>query len=152
MKLPPGATGFGPSGAQASLDDVHAFLTACHDAARRTCGTLIATRQPGVTPSFHTVVIRYEDQDVAVLRHARLDLIALAHDPGSGSMLTGPFIDHFPLTETLSQTATCQILSAADLNSPLSDADPSELSAAERKQIRYWKPATLGELLFNYWD
>ena len=27
-----------------------------------------------------------------------------------------------------------------------------KLSAAELQQIRYWKPAAIGEIIFNFWD
>jgi hypothetical protein len=28
----------------------------------------------------------------------------------------------------------------------------NELNSAELKQIAYWKPETIGELIFNFWD
>jgi hypothetical protein len=67
-------------------------------------------------------------------------------------MLVTVFMDRPVLADILRQTTDCQILSAADLNAPLSRANLSDLGAAEHKQIRYWKPATGGELLFNYCD
>jgi hypothetical protein len=30
--------------------------------------------------------------------------------------------------------------------------DLSALTAPELEQIAFWKPQTVGELLFNYWD
>jgi hypothetical protein len=35
---------------------------------------------------------------------------------------------------------------------PLRCVDISQLNRAERDQIDYWRPDTLGELLFNFWD
>jgi hypothetical protein len=100
-------------------------LTACYDAARRTGGRVIATRRPGVTPNFHTVVIGYGDDHVAILRHAWLGLIALAEDPDSGSNLVIAFIDRPVLAEILGQTTNCQILSAKRWNKPSSPLNAS---------------------------
>ena len=87
---------------------------ACHDAARRTGGSVTAARQPGVTPSFHTVVISYDDEQIAVLRHDRLDVITLAQEPAHGSTVITAFIDRPALAEILCQTTNCSILSAAE--------------------------------------
>ena len=151
MKLPAGATGFGPL-EQASHYDARSFLKACHDAARRTGGKVTATHQAGVTPNFHTVVITCGHEHVAVLRHALLPLIALAQAPADAVPLAPAFIDHTHLAHILSQTTGCQVLSTTDLHQPIASADLSELTPAEHTQIRYWKPTTVGELLFNYWD
>jgi hypothetical protein len=152
MKLQPGATGFGCPKGQVSPDDIRSFVTACYDAARRTGGSVTAAREPGVTPTFHTVVISYEDVHIAVLRHDRLDVIALAQEPAHVSTLITAFIDRPAPAEILCQTTDCRILSAADLNSSLSGADLADLSADEHREVSYWQPATIGELLFNYWD
>jgi hypothetical protein len=68
---------------QASPDDIRSFVTACYEAACRTGGRVTGAREPGVTPTFHTVVISYEDVHIAVLRHDWLGVIPeLAHDHG----------------------------------------------------------------------
>ncbi|MGA5757018.1 hypothetical protein [Nonomuraea bangladeshensis] len=43
-------------------------------------------------------------------------------------------------------------MGASLLMSPLTKVDTTALSAAEWREIEYWKPKTLGELLFNAWD
>ncbi|WP_152627904.1 hypothetical protein [Streptacidiphilus neutrinimicus] len=45
-----------------------------------------------------------------------------------------------------------QVLDDAALRTPLREVDLSALPVIERKPIRRWKPAVLGELLFNWWD
>ncbi|WP_432924689.1 hypothetical protein ACQPZZ_30385 [Microbispora sp. CA-135349] len=45
-----------------------------------------------------------------------------------------------------------RVLTSAELNTPIGLIDMSNLERAERNQIAYRKPQTLGELLFNYWD
>lgn len=150
MKLPAGATGFGP-GTQASHDLNHAFATACHAAARRTGGIVIAAQQAAVTPDFDAVLLAYAHERVAALRHALLNLVALVQVPGDHVALPLTFIDRPRLAQVLGETGF-QVLPAAELRQPTASADLSDLTAHEHEQIRYWKPATAGELLFNYWD
>jgi hypothetical protein len=109
VKLPTGAIGF-CRGERAGSSDSRAFLAACHDAARRTGGTVTAIQKAAVTPNFDAVRLAYE------------------HERGF------------------------QVTSAAELRQPVTASDLSELAAVEHEQIRYWKPATAGEILFNYWD
>jgi hypothetical protein len=35
---------------------------------------------------------------------------------------------------------------------PLVQVDLSALDRNEHREIKYWKPETVGELLFNFWD
>lgn len=43
-------------------------------------------------------------------------------------------------------------LSSAGLNAKYTQNDLTELSETELKEIRYWKPGTIGEIVFNYYD
>jgi hypothetical protein len=45
-----------------------------------------------------------------------------------------------------------EVLAADALDTAVSRADLSLLDAAEQRQIRHCRPATVGEILFNYWD
>lgn len=38
------------------------------------------------------------------------------------------------------------------LRSPFTTADTSALAEAERDQIDYWQPQTIGAAVFNMWD
>lgn len=150
MRLPAGATGFGQSG-RVGHGDVRAFLTACHDAARRTGGTVTAIQQASVTPDFDAVLLVYEHERVAALRHALVNLVAFVQVPGDRVAPPLEFIECSRLAQILGETGF-KLLSAAELRRPITSADLSDLTADEHEQVRYWKPATVGELLFNYWD
>ena len=41
---------------------------------------------------------------------------------------------------------------ALTLRKPVTPDDCLQLSRAECEQIRYWRPRTVGEVLFNFWD
>jgi hypothetical protein len=43
-------------------------------------------------------------------------------------------------------------LSAAELNAKYTKDDLTELAEIELKEIRYWRPENVGEIVFNYFD
>lgn len=45
-----------------------------------------------------------------------------------------------------------KILSAEVLNDPWEEKKMHHLSNAELEQIRYWKPGSIGNIIFNEWD
>lgn len=56
------------------------------------------------------------------------------------------------LKDALPPWSPFQVLTSSDLELPLGAADTSALDDAEHREIAYWRPETVGELLFNYWD
>jgi hypothetical protein len=149
MKLPAGATGFDiPAAGHA---EVRAFTAACHHAARAIGGVVTRVTPAGPTPNFHTIEISHGKQRVAVLRHAALSLAAFTDPRGQGDM-TLTFVDHSDLAAAITDVFNIQFLTAGQLNAPLSRADLDDLSPAEHKQIAYWQPNTVGDVLFNFWD
>lgn len=148
MRLPPGATGFHATGERA---DVSAFTAVCHHAARAIGATVTGVTPAGGTPSFHTVDIAAARYHVAVLRHVTVPFIAFAH-PRAGDDASVTFVDHPGLAAVLDTLTDARVLTADRLGIPLSQADLSALDRAEHDQIGYWAPATVGELLFNFWD
>ncbi|PWU51621.1 hypothetical protein DLJ47_21025 [Micromonospora sp. S4605] len=149
MKLPPGATGFNPGpGHQA---DLSAFTAVCHHAARATDATVTGVTPAGATPNFHTVDITHAQHHIAVLRHIALPLIAFARPRVSGD-LTLTFTDHRDLAAAITNLTDAQFLTVEQLRAPLAQVDLSALDPHEHDQINYWKPTTVGELLFNFWD
>jgi hypothetical protein len=149
MKLLPGATGFSPpSGAHADLRE---FTAICYHAARAIGGAVTGVTPAGVTPNFHTVDITQAQHHIAVLRHIVLPLIAFARSPVGGG-LTVRFVDHRDLADALTSLTDAQVLTVEQLGTPLARVDLSALDRHEHSQIKYWKPDTVGDLLFNFWD
>lgn len=149
MKLPPGATGFNPPpGARA---DLRAFTAICHHAAPAVGATVTGVTPAGVTPNFHTIHMADTHHRIAVLRHTALPFIAFARPHADGDV-TSTFIDHPDLAATLTTLTDDRILTVEQLQTPLTHVDLSALDPDEHDQIDYWKPSTVGELLFNFWD
>lgn len=147
MKLPRGATGFD---APAHEVDLRAFHTACHHAVRVTGGTVTQITGPGPNRNFHTVEIGMDQQRFAVLRHATVPLAAIA-GPLDDDM-TFTFGHHPGLAAAITDVIDVHLLTAGELNTLLSRADVDDLGRGEPAQIAYWRPGTVGELLFNFWD
>ncbi|MEV4412583.1 hypothetical protein [Catellatospora sp. NPDC049609] len=150
MKLPPGATGFGTISYTAQ-EDLRALAAICHHAARRTGATVTDLLPVGATPNFHTATIAYSDSAVAVLRHGLLPWLALAQPAPSGQV-PRDWIDRADLADAIREVSDLRLLTRTELLQPPTTADLEDLRPHEVKQIGYWRPTTVGDLLFNLWD
>ena len=153
LPLPRGVTGFRDRRSEPLPEtDPRAFATICHEVARAAGGTARAIKRPGLTPNFHSAVIVRGGEQVMLLGHQHVPFLATAA-PASG---TGPvtFIDDPGIHAVLNMNPppAFRLLTLAELQTPLNLVDCSALDRAELEQITYWKPATAGELIFNYWD
>lgn len=134
--------------------DLKVFRRACYDAAQRTSGKLSEFRISNeLTPNFHQGVIAYADRTVAVACLRNVPLLALAvprlidSTPRDWTPLT--FVDVPVLTAALAEATEFRLLTVTELAGAIDLALWPQIS---RHDIRYWKPKTLGEALFNYWD
>jgi hypothetical protein len=139
------------------MTDVRNFRHACHAAARLTGGDVIGFRLAGeVTPNFHQGLIAYRERTVAVTCTRDSAVLALAEprtiDFVDGVGESGPltFIDAPELVAALAALLPeYQVLTHSELNGPFDAAAWTHISSND---ITYWRPGTLGEALFNYWD
>jgi hypothetical protein len=144
------------SGYRHRMTDVGSFRRACHAAARRTGGAVIDFRLAnGVTPNFHQGLIAYPDRTVAVacMRDAAVLAIAVprAIDIADGARESGPltFVDAPDLVTALAEVPGFCVLTPTELNGPFDTAAWPDLPPGD---IKRWRPGSLGEALFNYWD
>ncbi|MFB6398516.1 hypothetical protein [Polymorphospora lycopeni] len=150
MKLPPGATGFNPPPGQRA--DLRIFTAVCHHAARTIDAAVTGITAAGVAPNHHTITITHGQHHIAVMRHLTLPFIAFAHPRASGDATTTTFVDHPGLAAAITDLTGAQVLTGEQLRTPLSQVDLDGLDAGEHDQFSYWKPTTVGEVLFNFWD
>ncbi|MBC6449665.1 hypothetical protein GPZ80_21105 [Actinokineospora sp. HBU206404] len=133
--------------------DRREFRMTCHDAARKTGGKVIEFRfSDRAAPNFHQGVIAYRDRLIAAVCSRDLALVTLAEprtieitDGAESGPLT--FLDDPDLLAVMA--GRYRVLTTAELNQP---CDPTLWPNLDPRDIRYWKPNTLGEALFNYWD
>ncbi len=154
IPLPRGATGFwdARAGPPSAPTDIRALRGAVHTAAQRLAGEVDGFEPAGVTPNFHLIVIRFGDDRVGVVCHQLLPWLALARPPDDGSMEPLTFRSDPMLAAALELVPPFRVLDRPTLDIPVEQLDLSTLDAGEREQITFWKPATLGELVFNWWD
>jgi hypothetical protein len=106
---------------------------------------------PAMTPtSFHTAELALASGKVFLVCHAVLPMIA-------GVLSPGPSFEEIRFCDTLLagrpwDSRPFSILGMDILDMPIEMADLSLLSSAELRDVRFWEPDTVGQLLFNYWD
>ncbi|MFE5923863.1 hypothetical protein [Streptomyces sp. NPDC056468] len=131
--------------------DVGAFKTACHAVARSIRATVGDVTLAGVTPSFHTVLITAPGIRSTVLCHELLPVVAFVASPPQAGAPLADFISP-PAWADAFELRGFRLLDVGELGMPQASADTSELAEAELEQVRYWRPSTVGELMFNWWD
>ncbi len=153
IRVERGATGFWDrrTGPLPTLDPAR-VRQACWAAAAPMRATT-SDVSPGYPASFTCTELRASDGRLTavVVAHLHLPLITLACVPPAFGG---------PPTAIVPQPAWAEVFEAFDfavlddamLRTPLAQVDLSALPAVEREQARQWKPATLGDLLFNWWD
>jgi len=154
LTLPRGVTGFRDRHSEPLPEtDPRAFATICYQAARMTGGSAGAITRPGVTPNFHSAVIILGRDQVMLLGHQHVPLLATAAAPLSAGGLIA-FVDHPHIHAALSRDppAHFRMLTLRELQTPQNLIDCTALDHAELEQISHWNPGTAGELIFNYWD
>ncbi|MFD3698833.1 hypothetical protein ACFWUZ_22250 [Streptomyces sp. NPDC058646] len=148
-----GATGFwGPGDDPVPRADLVAFRTACHAVARSITGTLAEVPPHGAASSFRTVLITTPyGRTTVLLCHQVLPVVAfVASPPQAGAPL--PDFTPPPAWAGALEVNGFRLLDVAELSMPLASADIGELAPAELTQVAYWRPDTVGELMFNRWD
>ncbi|MFI1176712.1 hypothetical protein [Streptomyces melanogenes] len=152
IRIARGATGFWGHGDDPLPGaDVAAFRSACHAAARSIDGTASEVAPAGSMPSFHTAVISTSSGRSIVLCHAVFPVVAfVASLPNDGAPL--PDFISPPGWAAAFEVGGFRLLDVDELCMPLASADTSELAGEELEQVGYWRPNTVGELMFNWWD
>lgn len=151
MRLMRGATGFRVSGEDAlPLTDVALLRQLCFEAARSVAGRVGMWREAG-TSTFHSTTITSRRVSCSVLFHAHLPVVAFTAAPPLPGQLIGAFMDS-PHWAGIFEAGGLQLLGPRALGLKMADVDLGVLSQAELAQISYWRPESLGDLLFNWWD
>jgi hypothetical protein len=131
-----------------------AFKSACYEIARRTGGHVESASHGRFPPNFHDAVLAYRDRRAAVLCHQSLPLLALAEPPARASW-SWPisFVDDPSIGPPLATMLRVRLLTAAELDldwSRTAAYPPAEV--AYRQDMEYWRPGSVGDVIFNSWD
>ncbi|BDH12742.1 hypothetical protein [Streptomyces hygroscopicus] len=150
LRLEKGVTGFRDgSDPPVPATDPRACRVAWYAAARAARGQVEDFTEQEYPQNFHSATISDREGTHIALFHAHYPLIAFVG--GRRYWYTGEFQEPPSWAGVLADVGFV-VLSAARLLSPLVESDTSALSAAEWRQIKHWRPETLGATLFNSWD
>lgn len=126
------------------------FRRLCHSAAgstgRRVTRFIEAAE---LNVSFHQCVITDRTHEVTILCDRSLPLLALARTPASFPLT---FVDDPALFGALGDVPGFEVFSRERLATPFSQVDVSAFKQVTAADVRYWRPETLGDALFNHWD
>lgn len=141
-----------------SMINARDFRGACYAAARGVGGGIIEIRVANsVMPNFHEGIFDYRGRRVSVTCTRDSAAVLTVSEPRIIDFVRGS-LDGSPLVfldapELASAVASflpgVQVLPASELNGPFK---PEAWPHVNADDIKYWRPGTLGEALFNYWD
>jgi hypothetical protein len=117
------------------------------------CGFSVAgLSERGATPNFHSASLERRDEKLLMLGHSNYRIIAFA-EPREEYSCELIFRDAIDLAECVVEMyPEFTIASTTDLSLEIQESDLRMLDRAEVEQVKYWKPRTIGELAFNWWD
>ena len=146
MVLPRGITGFwSVNTAPPPLLDEKAFCQMCYALARKNGGTVTEVDTDTAARNFYSAKLSRYDQTVFILQNVHYPYVAFAQRDASGGSIWTRWPEWLRLSD-----GPVRFLSPDELNQDWRGLC-GELSPEELEQIRYWKPQTVGEIIFNTW-
>lgn len=150
MKLPNGVTGFYNAEANKPPKvEEKQFKQLCFDTVFRNGGKVVCFHTPQCTTNFYYAQVEILGNRLYILLNAHYPYLAFASAVEFGDI---QFIDNSFLYEQFAPFY--QVFSTVELNSPVNQdmLKKADLNRAELDQLVYWKPETIGQIIFNYWD
>ena len=106
--------------------------------------------ESGVTPNFHLANVRTPGGSFAMLGHSAIPLVAFAKPLESCEI---EFLDCDVISSSMAAFFPhIHVATREELTRNIVEDDLKQLARVERAQVNYWKPRTVGELAFNWWD
>lgn len=150
MKLPNGVTGFYSS----VVDNPprvngKQFKQLCFEFAYRNQGKVLDFITPQYPSNYYRAQVEILKSRFYILLNEHYPYLAFASGVRFGKI---KFIDNHVLTERFS--SFYKIISKRDLNAPFTQRHikKAEMNRTELEQIAYYKPETIGQIIFNNWD
>ncbi|MDN7244004.1 hypothetical protein [Planococcus shenhongbingii] len=149
MRLPNGVTGFYNSEAdKPPQTDGKQFKQLCFSVAANNAGRILEFNSPRYPANFYSAYVEMCGNQFYILLNEHYPFIAFASIVDDGNL---EFKDEPVLFQEFKPFY--DVLTVNELNELIKHKpQKNELNPAEWKQIFYWKPGTVGQILFNYWD
>ncbi|WP_422122546.1 hypothetical protein DHX103_12155 [Planococcus sp. X10-3] len=101
--------------------------------------------------NFYKAVFQLPEKKICLVMNKHYPFLAFAKTAEAERI---EFIDYPPGNEAMPEGFT--VLPTAELEAPvpktMDDLPDLRLNKGELDQIKYWKPETIGQIIFNYWD
>jgi hypothetical protein len=150
-----GITGFwGLSDEPPPETDLRVFRSHCFEVARQTNGRVLSvanSNTKGHYRNYSLGTIELRSEIVCILLNAHYPIVAFA-DPVAESEVQLRFRDSSELAQAFGVFGLYQIVLARELESQPTPDTLGKLSLAEQKQVEYWNPQRIADILFNWWD
>ena len=153
MILPRGVTGIesrkeGPP----SYTDFHAFRGHCYVAARDAGWSVleVLTPQRPIACNYALAVFTRHKETIAVVLNGVFPFLAFVIPPAEGQIELD-FAD-CPELGTAFEQLGYKVLPAVELARPLAREMWQGLAPHEQKDVRYFRPRRVGDVIYNYWD
>ncbi|MEH7336885.1 hypothetical protein V7161_30205 [Neobacillus drentensis] len=155
MKLPDGITGFYEKHNRPPMIDGKQFKLLCFNSIKSNGGKVLEFKEPKEKSNFFDVEVNAFNKHFHILLNAHYPLIAFASVVSFGEI---DFIDEPQLNSEFSPFY--RVLGTEELNEQIINSDSkkgtiqneNKLNGAELKQLAYWKPERIGDVIFNNWD
>lgn len=157
MNLPNGVTGFHSSidNKPNEIDENH-FKSICFDLIRRNQGKILKIDEANLTSNFSKVKVNVFNREIYVLLNAYYPFLALASTVEFQhiNFIDDPVLSKgfMPFYKVLSKEKLNEPLDIRNSKGKVSLENKNNLNSSELEQIFYWKPNTVGEVMFNFWD
>ena len=152
-RLPQNISGFFDEGEQPRSLDAREFKQACHLVAQAEGGTVDGLELKPIGRRYFGATIRTGSDHLSVLCNSIYPYLAFV--PPNGFGLDAPelaFVEPNDLAATFASVTKFQPLDTIWLQTDLSSDALAELAHSERRQLGYWKPKRIGDVIFNDWD
>lgn len=150
MKLPNGVTGFYDSKINIPPQvDGEQFKQLCFDFTSRNSGKVMDFITPQYSSNFYYAHVEVVGNQFYILLNEHYPYLAFASVVECENI---KFINSPVLYESF--VSFYQVVGKDELNIHLNEnaLKQTELNSAEWEQVAYWKPETIGQIIFNYWD
>jgi len=153
-QFPPRITGFFDRSDPSTSRNPDAFKRACYLAAQLEGGSVEGIDLDLLNRNYYAATIRTPVDDVSVLCNSVHPYLAFvpARNFAVGTDLKLTFVEPVSLAATFLAATEFQPLDASWLSADLNSELLTGLAASELKQVHYWKPERVGDVIFNFWD
>ncbi|MBC7881149.1 MAG: hypothetical protein H7Y37_07420 [Anaerolineae bacterium] len=153
MQLPKGVTGFyGRGEAEPPTVDTKQFTAVCHYAVRSIGGKVLKIDTAMIYRNYCRADIQFANGTLRqIVCNTYHPLIAIGLEAQEGEFYPH-FVDEPALAAALSALGGFEVLNTQVLDVFPDTVNTALLGKAEREQVNYWKPDTIGKILFNHWD